>query len=167
MDRDLARDAVRSKIERAFPVKQGNRAGYFTAQSNDGVSEYWQVRQFLEGRDWDQITAKDLRDNYEGDEQAILAFLSADGFRYYLPAFLSIALDVLEERPAFVGSVLFYLTPSNDPEQTKEDIDRYAGFRADQRDAIRAWLEYINQKKVAVKSYSLRPEVALGRYWNS
>jgi hypothetical protein len=158
---------VGSKIKTAFPVKQRNRAGYFTTQSTDGVSEYWQVRQFLEGKDWDEITAEDLRNEYEGDEQAILAFLSAEGFRYYLPTFLSIALDVLEQRPAFVGSILFYLTPSNDPEEAERDIDRYAGFNADQREAIRAWLGYINEKKAAVTSYSLRPEVALARYWSS
>lgn len=165
MQRDLAESTVLSRIKKAFPVTRGNRQEYFPAESKDGVSEYWQVRRFLERKDWDAITAEDLQ-LYEGDEQAILAFLTPKGFRYYLPAFLSIALKSIDRHPALAGAVIFYLTPSDSDDDAKRDIERFADLTAEQREAIRAWLEYLDSQKEQVKSYSLRADVALARYWD-
>jgi hypothetical protein len=164
MQRDLTASAVLSRIKKAFPATGGNRAEYFPAESNDGVSEYWQVRSFLEPKNWDAISSEDLR-AYQGDEQAILAFLTPVGFRYYLPAFLSIGLNAIDSYPGLAGAVIFYLTPSDGNDDAKRDIERYSAFTPAQKDAIRAWLEYVDSQKERVKSYSLRADVALARYW--
>lgn len=165
MRRDLTATSVLSRIRRAFPTREGNREEYFPEESKDGVSEHWQVRRFLEPKDWDAISVEDLQ-MYQGDEQAILAFLTPKGFRYYLPAFLSISLQVIERSPALAGAVIFYLTPRDSDDKAKRDVERYADLTSAQREAVRAWLKYVNALKEQVESYSLRPDVALARYWD-
>ena len=162
---DLTVDVVSSRVRKAFPTRAENRNEHFPPESADGVSEYWQVRQFLAGKDWDAITAQDLQ-AYQGDEQAILAFLTPKGFCYYLPAFLLIALNVIGHYPALAGAVIFYLTLSHSDDDAKRDIGRYSMFTAQQRDAIRTWLKYVDSQKTGVKSYTLRADVALARYWD-
>jgi hypothetical protein len=162
--RDPMAHAVLSRIRKAFPTRGGNWEEYFPPASKNGVSEYWQVRSFLEGKDWDAITAQDLR-KYAGDEQAILAFLTPKGFRYYLPAFLSIGLEVIDHYPALAGAVIFFLTPSGGKEGNR-DIERYADITPAQCEAIRDWLKYVDSQKERVGSYSMKADVALARYWD-
>lgn len=164
MQHDQTAQAVLSRIKKAFPARAANREEYFPPESKDGVSEYWQVRKFLERKDWDAITAEDLQE-YEGDEQAILAFLSPKGFRYYLPAFLSIALQVIDRYPALAGAVIYFLTPDGDKDRER-DIERYADLTPAQCEAIRDWLRYVDSVKGRVSSYSIRADLALARYWD-
>jgi hypothetical protein len=165
MQPELTASSVLSLIKRAFPTNVPDRGEFFPADSTDGVSEYWQVRRFLEHKDWDAISAEDLQ-SYKGDEQAILAFLTPKGFRYYLPAFMSIALEVINYYPALAGAVIFYLTPSDSKADAKGDIERYSHLTSAERAAIRAWLKYVDHHKDQVPSYTLKADVALARYWN-
>jgi hypothetical protein len=56
-----------------------------------------QIKRFLAGKDWKQITWLLLNDEYIGDSSAVLAFLSPYATIYYLPAFLLIALNNYRE----------------------------------------------------------------------
>jgi hypothetical protein len=51
------------------------------------------VTDFHRGKDWREITLRHLFDDYPGDQTACLAFMEPEGWRYYLPAYLLIALD--------------------------------------------------------------------------
>lgn len=159
------RNDVLAEIRRAFPAGRDKPETFFPPQSADGVSEYWQVRKFLEQKDWDVITKDQLQADYRGDEQAMLAFLSPEGFRYYLPAFLTIGMDAIRDHPPFVDSTIFYLTPSDQKGQKEMDIERYSSFTAAQKSAIRSWLRYVDRHKSVARAYVLRPDVALARYW--
>jgi hypothetical protein len=56
-----------------------------------------QIKRFLAGKDWKQITWLMLNDEYIGDSSAVLAFLSPYATIYYLPAFSLIALNNYRE----------------------------------------------------------------------
>jgi hypothetical protein len=50
------------------------------------------VTRFHRGKHWREITLQHLRE-YEGDATACLAFMTPQGWRYYLPAYVLIALE--------------------------------------------------------------------------
>jgi hypothetical protein len=54
------------------------------------------VAAFLRGKDWRTVTAQALKTAYPGDPTAVPRFLRDEGFLYYLPAFLAMALDPAE-----------------------------------------------------------------------
>jgi hypothetical protein len=51
------------------------------------------IARFHRGKRWPEITLDHLRTGYPGDPTACLAFMTPEGWRYYLPAYLTIALD--------------------------------------------------------------------------
>jgi hypothetical protein len=51
------------------------------------------ISAFHRGKRWQEITLRHLCDDYPGDPTACLAFMQPEGWRYYLPAYLVIALD--------------------------------------------------------------------------
>jgi hypothetical protein len=51
------------------------------------------ISAFHRGKRWDEITLRHLIDEYAGDPTACLAFMTPEGWRYYLPAYLVMALD--------------------------------------------------------------------------
>jgi hypothetical protein len=51
------------------------------------------VARFHQGKRWPEITLAHLRAGYAGDATACLAFMTPEGWRYYLPAYLTLALD--------------------------------------------------------------------------
>lgn len=60
----------------AYPSYEGNR-----------------VASFFAGKDWRELTFSALVDGYAGDPTAALHFMQDEGFLYFLPAFLQMALD--------------------------------------------------------------------------
>jgi hypothetical protein len=50
------------------------------------------VTAFHRGKRWQEITLRHLLDDYAGDPSACLGFMTPEGWRYYLPAYLLIAL---------------------------------------------------------------------------
>ena len=47
------------------------------------------IAAFHQGKDWREITLRHLFDEYPGDPTACLAFMTPEGWRYYLPAYVS------------------------------------------------------------------------------
>jgi hypothetical protein len=64
------------------------------ALADDRHADYegHRVATFFRGKDWRDVTYPWLA-SYPGDPTAILRFMRDEGFLYYLPAFLSLALD--------------------------------------------------------------------------
>ena len=137
--------------------------------------EYEYVTEFFRGRHWRNVTLESLKD-YAGPPDACLSFMSGPALRYYLPAFMLIALeepltgatstwemslvDVAKTslnppryRPE-VHALEQTLTPpaqqSTSPEATDRLRtwweDRMQGFTRAQRDAIVAFLTRMQER---------------------
>jgi uncharacterized protein DUF6714 len=74
------------------------------------------VATFLRGKGWREVTYEALR-AYPGDPTAILRFLRDEGFLYYLPAFLSMALD---EGAGEIRDAVCYALTAPRPEATRD-----------------------------------------------
>jgi hypothetical protein len=138
--------------------------------------EYGYVTEFFRGRHWREITLESLKD-YAGPPDACLSFMSGAALRYYLPAFMLIALEEPLGRatsnwemslvdvaattlnpPRYrpeVHALEQTMTPSalqsTSPEATARLRtwwdDRMQGFRPAQRDAIVAFLTRMQERR--------------------
>jgi hypothetical protein len=101
---------LRAKLERAFAERKRPEDDRI-ADSDPRYPSYegHGVTDFHRGKDWREITRRHLFDDYPGDPTACLAFMQPDGWRYYLPAYLLIALD-WDESDAVGDAVVGALT---------------------------------------------------------
>ena len=119
------------------------------ALSNPRYADYegHRVSASFRGRDWREVTAPWLRSAYAGDPTAVLRFMSDEGFLYYLPAFLAIALD--PEAGEIADAVGYALTPPG-----PEAADDARKFRARmsqlsdaERSAVTAVLRHLAERE--------------------
>lgn len=96
---------VRAFAERPYPGDEN------IANSDPRYRNYegHAITAFHRGKRWQEITLRHLFDDYAGDASACLAFMTPEGWRYYLPAYLLIALE-WEESDAVGDSVVGVLT---------------------------------------------------------
>jgi len=80
------------------------------------------ITAFHRGMRWQEITLRRLLDDYAGDPTACLAFMQPEGWRYYLPAYVLMALD-WEESEAIGDAVVGALT---NPRARVESFTRVA-----------------------------------------
>lgn len=102
---DLRRSIVSAFAARPYPGDDR------IADSDPRYEDYegHAVGRFHRGKTWQEITLRHLREEYAGDATACLAFMTAEGWRYYLPAYLLIALD-RKEADAIGDAVIGNLT---------------------------------------------------------
>jgi hypothetical protein len=96
-------------------------------------------------------------------EYAALSFLSADGFRHFLPAYMRFTLGHLGSGAAAVDTTIWSLAPGMYADEDLRAFARskYATFDASQRAAVIAFLD-------AVKAGNARDGVEADRalaYW--
>ncbi len=84
---------------------------------------------------------RDLDDATVEREYAALAFLAPEGFRHFLPAYLSFALRHPTSGAAAVGSVVYALGPLDEEPLASFMRSKFAGFSAAQSAAVVAFLE--------------------------
>jgi hypothetical protein len=135
-------------------------------------SEYSYIEDYFSGKHWTEITLDGLRRDYPGPEDACLSFMSPRAFRFYLPAFLSMAVQYRDQAPDSAvpalcppreNAELYRLAEEAHREAGLEDVsnpfapeqvrarrkwwnERTAGFGAQQRQAIVSFLEYMFQE---------------------
>lgn len=101
------------------------------------------ISDFLRGKTWQQITSETLLQDYQGDPRGPLFFTTDDGFRYYLPAFLLMALDPQGEE--ITDSLVFALTAPG--KHKEEDLQRFhermEKLTSDERAAVICTLHYL------------------------
>jgi hypothetical protein len=155
--------SARSRVELAFaerPYPGDERI----ADSDPRYEDYegHAVTAFHRGKTWKEITLRHLVDEYAGDPTACLAFMTPGGWRYYLPAYLLIALQPEEADSigeAVVGNVTHpraRIAPFTrvaidlglEPEtvlaaQSKRFVERISGLTAMELEAVRAVLEWL------------------------
>ena len=101
---------LHSSIERAFAERA--YPGDDCIADSDARYESYEghaVTAFHRGKPWKEITLRHLVDDYAGDPTACLAFMTPEGWRYYLPAYLLIALQP-DEAGAIADAVVGTLT---------------------------------------------------------
>jgi hypothetical protein len=120
------------------------------------------VARFHRGKSWQEVTRASLEQQYPGDATACLAFMTPEGWQYYLPAYLLIALegdggDSIGD--ALIGNLTYprarveaYSETARalglEPEtvlaaQTLRFEERLSGLDPSEIHAVRAALEYI------------------------
>jgi hypothetical protein len=124
--------------------------------------EWHAISAFHRGKRWQEITLRHLLHDYPGDPTACLAFMQPEGWRYYLPAYLVIALDWVES-DAVGDAVVEALTHpqarvesftrvANDLGLDPDDViaahserfeERISGLSPAELDAVRLVLEHL------------------------
>jgi hypothetical protein len=121
---------VLSQIEAAFadvPRPGNHELLHPNCFDDNDIAELYSVA------DW-----HDLTDTVVENEYAALFFLSPEGFRYFIPAYLSYVLRHPDGGAAVVGSTMMTLSPVNDRHFTPS---KFTLFDAEQSTAAVAFLE--------------------------
>jgi hypothetical protein len=122
------------------------------------------VARFFRGKDWRQITLETLLHEYQGDAGATVTFMVPEGFRYYLPAFLLMALEPESELD---DSVMLNLTAPglHDTAMVDRFRARVEGLSADERAAVICTLRCLAERYDR-EGYPYNPaKEALESYW--
>ena len=90
---------------------------------------------------------QDLPDDVIEQEYAALSFLSADGFRAFLPAYMGFALHHLGSGAAAVDATIWSLAPSMYADEELREFARskYVTFDAAQREAVLVFLDAVRE----------------------
>ena len=88
---------------------------------------------------------RDMPDELVESEYAALAFLSPDGFRHFIPAYMGFALRRLDSGAAAVDSTIWSLAPVfyEDDALKEFTVSKFATLGDDQRAAVIAFLEAV------------------------
>jgi hypothetical protein len=137
----LRRELARAFSARAYPGDDK------IAETKAWLPEYEgnRVARYFKGRRWQDLTYQKLRAEYPGDPTACVHFMRDEGFRYYLPGFLAMALD-LSDAGDIADTICGVLTePTSDA--SAEDKARFAsrmsGFSIEEKNAVRQVLEFL------------------------
>ena len=159
----MAENDLRGAVERAFADRE--YPGDDRIADSDPRYESYEghaVAAFHRGKDWREITLRHLLDDYAGDPTACLAFMTPEGWRYYLPAYVLMTLD-WEESDAVGDAVVGALTHprarvesftrvANDLGLEPEGVlathserfeERMSGLSPGELEAVRAVLEHL------------------------
>ena len=104
-----------------------------------------QMAMFFRGKTWEQITLKSLRDEYNNDGSACLSFMSPEAYRYYLPAYMIIAINEYEDADVIGDSAIHALSFPQDNELIKFWIQRNSNFSDKQEEAITKFLQFMHE----------------------
>ena len=88
---------------------------------------------------------RDMPDDLVESEYAALSFLSPDGFRHFIPAYMGFTLRRLDSGAAAVDSTIWSLAPVFYEDEALKDfaVSKFATLTGDQRDAVMAFLEAV------------------------
>jgi hypothetical protein len=88
---------------------------------------------------------RDMPDDLVESEYAALSFLSPDGFRHFIPAYMGFALRRLDSGAAAVDSTIWSLAPIfyDDPGLQDFTVSKFSTLTDAQRAAVIAFLEAV------------------------
>lgn len=103
------------------------------------------IVEFFHGKQWQDITLEELQEGYKGDASACLAFMTPEAYRFYVPAYMLIALSNYNEADVTADTAINSFIP---PDESSADMyqwweQRVGGFPPEQRETIIAFLEYM------------------------
>jgi hypothetical protein len=128
------------QIEIAFREEQYPGDDHLTQGSS---MEAVEVGDFLRGRSWQDLRLAELARNH-----ASLFFMTPEALHYYIAAFLIASVRDYNDSDQVPSSLLSLLNPFalNDSDYRSRFRQRYDLFNSSQKDAIRAFLEYLCDK---------------------
>jgi hypothetical protein len=90
---------------------------------------------------------RELPDELVESEYAALSFLSPDGFRHFIPAYMGFTLRHLEGGAAAVDSTIWSLSPVFYDDEGLKDfvVSKFASLTDSQRAAVIAFLEAVRE----------------------
>jgi hypothetical protein len=100
-------EQVRQEIISAFSGLIPPEATNLIAPSTDDPDGEEKIRRELAGKSWLSLDTEFLKERWSS-----FGYLSAEGYRYYLPALLTNCLENFSEENKFVHSTVFILAPS-------------------------------------------------------
>ncbi|WP_248920760.1 DUF6714 family protein [Pseudomonas entomophila] len=135
---DSRRKAVRVMVEAAFRKESAPNVSHIV---DSAYPEPMQVREYFSGKDWWLLTLKGFYDDYVGDPSACLTFMTPLGMKYYLPAYLLLAVEDYYE-----GDVLTLELSSRMRTYVREDdIYGLSALNDEQKKAVAAAMRFIWQ----------------------
>ena len=90
---------------------------------------------------------RDMPDDLVESEYAALSFLSPDGFRHFIPAYMGFALRRLDSGAAAVDSTIWSLAPVFYEDANLHDfvVSKLSSLTESQREAVIAFLEAVGE----------------------
>lgn len=101
-----------------------------------------QVAKFFAGKEWTQVTWAVLK-TYEGDPSACLNFMTAAGFKYFLPCYMLLGIDNDLDSDVTVDTAWKSLVPST----ASYWCQRVAGLSDKQKKVVLNFLNYIQETR--------------------
>jgi hypothetical protein len=135
----LRRNLANAFSDRAYPGDDR------IAETRPWIPEYEgnRVARYFKGKRWEDLSYQKLRAEYPADPTACVHFMLDEGFRYYLPGFLTMALD-LKEAGDIADAICGTLTepPHDAPAEDKARFtSRMSGLSSEEKNAVREVLE--------------------------
>ena len=164
-----------SDIRRAFadvpkppPDEIGARTSAFLTYEDE---EGRVIERFFAGKDWRDMTYRVIREGLRTPESAALTFMAPEAFRYFLPAYMLIALEEYDISDITAESAVLKLVPDQYEFTGNADDPgswfgrNVSGFTDEQRRAIAGFL--LAMQELYGQDYIQRssPMAALERYW--
>ena len=129
------------------------------------------VQRFFAGRDWRDMTHRAMREGLTTPEDAALTFMVPEAFRYFLPAYMLVALEEYDISDITGDAAVLGLIPdlseltgnASNPESWFSRNIR--GFNGAQRQAIAGFLLAMQEVHGHEYPQHSSPMAALERYW--
>jgi hypothetical protein len=165
-------ESLDAEIEAAFRnVERDEDCTLHQAQLSDQG-----MRREISDTEWRAAKAKDQETDWRRvpasflDEcDAALSHATPQGWRFYMPAFMRRALQLLDTdimKTMLPGSVIFHLTYRDKaPGDAAYALERFNTITVAQSQAVTSFLEYIRDHPTSVTSCQGDAELALRKFW--
>lgn len=156
--------ALREQIEEAF--RDSVYPGHSNIVYDLRYADCREVAEAFKAKHWKDVPLEVLLHYHES-----LSFFSDEAFRFYLPAYLLIAVERYGEADVIPLYVLFSLQPPPTGEERDRFLRRMEGFTRAQREAIKSFLRFMRDEHAADFPTSDltrdEPSALLDRFWEA
>jgi hypothetical protein len=147
-------------IRQAFAAETYPGDSQLVYDNDPGHVECDRVASAFKGKHWSELEVTFLRRHADA-----IFFFTPESFRFFLPAYLLAVVLSYQDSDIIPNNVVHSLTPLTSGAPNEQAFDaRIVGFDAQQRLAIKAFLEYLWSEHM--RDFPLRdPQLALEKYW--
>ena len=136
-------DQLTSKIEEAFSELPKPEKEDIAYDKSGNHLECNQVAEFFEGKSWKEINTALLWDEYIGDGSACLSFMNPKAFKYYLPAYMTIAINEYDQADVVADSAIFALLPNKEGDLEGWWSERIRTLDSKQTSCVILFIDYM------------------------
>jgi len=136
-------------VSEAFAHAEYPGDAHIVYDNTDAHPEAQQISRYFRGKRWREVDLPFVkRYDESADASTCLTFMSPEGFRYYLPAFLLLMIRFREELGLVFDTTISKLAPwanTSDQQMVNFVAQRLAGFTPTQAQAIVTVLQYLRE----------------------